>query len=323
MIKTKRHNRKNKINNRKTKRNTRKTKKNNVKGGGIKSKLKRFFGIDKKKDYLNDRNNVNRAFDSMKKSIKVPFYKQIKNRFNQYKLKNNQYKLKDKNNFRWVTDSNGNNILEILLADNKYRPESRINQDDNQIEYLYYDPNTFTIKPNGKMYESYTVISELKDNKGNIIAMRINNGGPMYPYKIKSLDETAIFKLTLDNQEKMNISISPNEEIIELPRLYNDKPVYVLSQIIKKSRLSYLNKAYDVFKMHKNNDYIYVIDNIINFNVECNQDINDQTKCSYSLKNNQNISKPSYYLIFQGSAHLINNPDTRPTPYTNNRIINL
>ena len=47
MIKTKRYNRK-------TNRNIRNTKKNNVKGGGIKSKLKRFFGIDKKKAYLND-----------------------------------------------------------------------------------------------------------------------------------------------------------------------------------------------------------------------------------------------------------------------------
>lgn len=304
MINTKRNNRKINRNIRKTKKNTRKTKKNNVKGGGIKSKLKRFFGIDKKKDYLNDRNNLNREFDIMKKPIKVQFYKQIKNKIN-------QYKLKDKNHFRWVTDSNGNNILEILLADNNYHPETIMEY--GYIKYLNYNPKNFDLNPGGDDYETEPSpnTSVLRDSKGNIIAMRINNEGPMYPYKIKSLDGSAIFKLTLDNQEKMQITIYKNQQVIELPRLQDGKPVYVLSKIIKKSRLSYLNKAYNVFKMHKNNDNIYFIDNILDFDIDCNKDVSEQTECSYSLKNNKYIFKPQYDVIFQGYAHLFN-------PYTIN-----
>ncbi len=153
--------------------------------------------------------------------------------------------------------------------------------------YLSYDKDSYECKR--KVYYAEPSTDILRKENGDIIAMRIGNKGPMYPYEKESNDKSAKFTLTIDNHKSMTISIGDNS--YSLPRLNNDRPVYVLSKIKvggDYQPVMELNKK--LFPMRK----LYSVKSLRQMTVKKNGDGDDDDQFNYTYKflgNNNNIKE--------------------------------
>lgn len=200
------------------------------------------------------------------------------------------------------------------FTDHNNNQSGKINEKDT---YLSYDP--YSYRCDEKSYTDKPSTNILKEENGNILAMRLGESGPMYPYEKKSDDESAIFTLTLDNHKNMTINI--DETIVSLPVRLPSKnpPVYVLSKINSNGKYRPVIKLKSNYITRSIGRSIKSIRTFI-CQKNSNSEQDNQFGYTYSFGDNNNFSQLNLNLkekikaILNGEAH-INSPTMDMTNY--------